>query len=380
MKKLVMCMLAVFMTASNLAAQDTMTVRSLRIVDVCSSERRWLIAPTLGRITSRDSLMSFDITIGYDSSITHPIDLLTEGTLSANLDFKPTMNLVVKGEMRIAGFNIITPMVGDKPVFAVAGNFAGNCADLDTLSIPWPPSFNSEFKRLVTVFKNEPIISIAAAKMRNDVGMWIEEDSVIILGNDSVGMVAFDVRLPGLSNISAIATINNSDTSKAIVTLIEMTGATILSTERSNGELHVAFKQSGNAQPRIEATFRNVTTSLNEKVLITSKLSIQDSCTCVWPKLTDSVVIKTENPTVRVSSSADERNNNLLIIDQIARCYCDHGQTNSINVFNAMGQLVGSTSDQLTNETFLSMHGLPHGLYFVVSRCGKKRTVTMEMK
>ena len=373
-------MLAVFMTASSLTAQDTMTVRSLRIVDVCSSERRWLLAPTLGRVTALDSLMSFDITIGYDTSLTHPTDVLTEGTLSANLDYKPTMNLVVKGEMRIAGFNIITPMVGDKPIFAVAGNFSGMCADLDTMSTPWSPSFNSEFKRVVTVVKNEPIITIATAKNRNDVGMWINQDSVTITGKDSIGIVAFDIRLPGLSSISGIVTIKNADSSKAVLTTIDMIGATITSIERMNGEVLVAFRQNGNTQPRLEATFRNVTTDLNASVLITSRLSVQDSCVCVKPALIDSVVIKCENPTVSVLSSADEHNDNLLITDQTARCYCDHGQTNSINVFNVMGQLVGSTGDQLTNETFLSMHGLPHGAYIIVSRCGEKRTVTMEMK
>ncbi|MBK6291309.1 MAG: hypothetical protein IPF59_06055 [Ignavibacteria bacterium] len=381
LKSLVMCMLAAIMAASSLTAQDTLTIRSYRVVDVCSSERRWLIAPTLGIVRSQDSLMSFDITIGYDTAVTRPTDVLTEGTLSANLDYKPTLNTVVPGEMRIAGFNIVRPMIGDKPIVAISGDFKGSCSDLDSLSIPWPVTFNEEFKRTISVYTIEPILAVANAKTRTNVGVFALGDSVVIRGKDSLGSVSSLVSLIDLSSVKASATYTIQDTNVAVIESVSLTDANLIEIERINrGKVIVHFSQQGITRPRVLINLRSVTAAENVRTKIDMELKINDSCGCVKPGLVDTIDVICENPMVYVSSSADEDTADLLVADQSIRCQCYHGQTNAINVYSIDGMLVATTGIRPESETFLSIDGLPHGAYIIVGHCGSKKSVTLKMK
>lgn len=381
LKSMVMCMLAAVMAASNLTAQDTLTVKSYRVVDVCSSERRWLIAPTLGIVRSQDSLMSFDITIGYDTAVTRPTDVLTEGTLSANLDYKPTLNTAVTGEMRIAGFNILRPMVGDKPIVAIAGDFKGSCTSYDSLSIPWPITFNEEFKRSVTIYKLEPISAIANAKVQANVGVFAEEDSVEIKGKDSSTVVNSRVSLPGLSSVRASVTYTVADTTTVVIESVSLSDANLVEIEKvHSGKVVIHFTQLASNTPKVAIQLRSVTAMESVKTNISMSLAINDTCGCVKPGLVDDVRVICENPMVYVSSSVDEDTADLLVTDQNIRCQCYHGQTNEINVYSIGGALVATTGSRQESETFLSIDGLPHGAYIIVGRCGLKKSVTLKMK
>lgn len=374
-------MLAAITAASSLTAQDTLTIRSYRIVDVCSSERRWLIAPTLGTVRSLDSLMSFDITIGYDTAVTRPTDVLTEGTLSANLDYKPTLNTVVPGEMRIAGFNIVRPMIGDKPIVAISGDFKGSCTDLDSLSIPWPVTFNEEFKRTISVYTIEPILAVANAKTRTNVGVESVEDSVVIKGKDSLVGVNSRVSLTDISSVNGSATYTLRDTNVAVIDSISLSDADLIDVERIHkGKVVVHFKQQGASTPKVVIILRSVTAAENIRTKIDMELKINDSCGCIKPGLVDSVDVICENPMVYVSSSVDEDTADLLVTDQNIRCQCYHGQTNAINVYSIGGTLVATTGIRQESETFLSIDGLPHGAYIIVGHCGLKKSVTLKMK
>ncbi len=376
-----MCMLAAVMAASNLTAQDTLTLRSYRVVDVCSSERRWLIAPTLGTIRSLDSLMSFDITIGYDTAVTRPTDVLTEGTLSANLDYKPTMSTVVPGEMRIAGFNILTPMIGDKPLVAIAGEFRGTCTTLDSMSFTWPASFNEEFKKVVTIYSTEPIIAVANARTRNDVGMDVENDSVTIEGRDSVKTVVSQIQMGGLQNVEASATFRILDTNVVHIANLKLTSAELQRIEMVDaGNVIVHFKQEGSSSPVVEMEVRSTSNLEIAQTVIQTSLEINDTCGCVRPGKVDSIKVISTNPMVYVSSSADENTADLVVNDQYIRCQCYHGQTNAINVYSIDGALVSSTGGPSKSETFLSIEGLPHGAYVIVGHCGLKKSVILKMK
>jgi hypothetical protein len=325
--------------------------------------------------------MSFDITIGYDTAVTRPTDVLTEGTLSANLDYKPTLNTAVPGEMRIAGFNILRPMIGDKPIVAISGDFKGTCTSYDSLSIPWPITFNEEFKRSVTIYKLEPIVAVANAKVQANVGVFAEEDSVVIRGKDSTTVMNSRISLPGLSSVRASATYTIADTNTAVIESTSLSDANLVEIEKVNsGKVVVHFTQLASNTPKVAIRLRSITAMESVKTNVSMNLAINDSCGCVKPGLVDEVRVICENPMVNVSSSADEDTADLLVTDQSIRCQCYHGQTNEIDVYSIGGTLVATTGSRQENETFLSIDGLPHGAYIIVGHCGLKKSVTLKMK
>ncbi len=133
MKLKVMFLLAALAAASNIAtATDTLTIRSYRVINTCSSEKRWLIDAYIGEVYSSDSLQSFDITIGYDTSLIRPTDGLSQGTLSSQMifsDVSPFFNFRIPGELRVGAFTVNRNVKGNEPLFAVAGDFLGACDD-----------------------------------------------------------------------------------------------------------------------------------------------------------------------------------------------------------------------------------------------------------
>jgi hypothetical protein len=379
LKFLVTITLAALVAASGVTAQDTLLLRTFRTVDVCSSEQRWLIAPYIGNIRSTDSLASFDITIGFDTSVVRPTDVLTENTLSFMSDYPAQMSLVIPGEMRIAGFNIIRNMVGDKPLFAVAGNYAGGCGDSIKFTFPWPPSFNEEFKKKVTVLASEHVAVVANPGVDQQLGVTFTTDSMSISGRDSVGVVKCSVAFGSKRPRTGTLFIKLSDDDVATIDSASVEGAQLvaLRTTTKSVEVDVAF-ENGRA-PQMSIYVRNTTSASSARVSVEAYLDVTDSCACVRSGLRDTVGVELTNPIVSVSSPVDDSNEKLVVTSTTASCYCNHGQTNEINVFSLTGVRIDSRRTNEVENT-MSIDHLPSGAYIIVGTCGTRTLVNLNMK
>lgn len=376
-------MLAVLVAAGSLTAQDTMIVRSYRTIDVCSSERRWLIAPYVGAVIPKDSLASFDISIGYDTSKIRPTDVLTEGTLALQFQtFAAQMNLVIPGEMRIFGGDAVRFAVGDKPLVAIAGEFIGSCTEVDSLSITWPASFNGEFKKRITIYQLEPITARAIPKSRPDLGTNFKKDSIVIEKSENVGNVQAILLLKELTSQSCRLRFSIDDTTIASIDSARLQGSGQATMKRLGaGEIEISFVQQTGTEPVIELAIRSRTNVGRTKTLLHSQLFLENECECNRPLIRDTTLIVCDNPMVSVNeTSIDEQTVNLQVSDELVKCQCDHGQTNEIKVFSMSGELIGSTGQLMTNETFLNIAGLLHGAYIIVGSCGSKQLIKMKLK
>ena len=380
MKFLVTIALAVLAAASGVTAQDTLLIRSYRTVDVCSSERRWLIAPYLGNIRSTDSLASFDITIGFDTTLVRPTDVLTENTLSFMADYPAQMTLVIPGEMRVAGFNITRNMIGDKPLFAVVGDYRGSCNDDLRFTFPWPPTFNEEFKKKMNVLISEKVAVVATPKNDNQLGVLLEPDTIVIDGKDSTSEVVSTVSFGSSSATRATLTWWLGDTLAARIDQVSLTGVTIDSMDVSGRSVraHVVF-QSGE-RPTASIVLRNVTTDVEARASLRSRMEVTDSCACVRSTLSDTMQIKLTNPIVSVSSPVDDSNERLDVTPTSVSCHCDHGQTNEIAVFTIAGERVAMQRSLPGSVNRMSIENLPSGPYIIVGTCGDKRLVNLNLK
>ena len=380
MKFLVTIALAVLAAASGVTAQDTLLIRSYRTVDVCSSERRWLIAPYLGNIRSTDSLASFDITIGFDTTLVRPTDVLTENTLSFMADYPAQMTLVIPGEMRVAGFNITRNMIGDKPLFAVVGDYRGSCNDDLRFTFPWPPTFNEEFKKKMTVLLSEKVTVVATPKNDNQLGVLLEPDTIVIDGKDSTSEVVSTVSFGSSSATRATLAWWLSDTLSARIDRVSLTGVTVdsLNVTGKSVSAYVVF-QSGQ-QPEASIVLRNVTTEVEARASLRSRMEITDSCSCVRSTRSDTMEIKLTNPIVSVSSPVDDSYERLDVTTTSVSCHCDHGQTNEIAVFTITGERVAMQRGLPGSVNRMSIENLPSGPYIIVGTCGDKRLVNLNLK
>lgn len=376
MKYLLLVVLAVCKAASTLAAEDTLYIRSYQVVDVCSQERRWLLAVDLGRILPSDSLVSFDITIGYDRSKLRPTDVLKEGTLAAGMSYAPFLNTVVPNEMRIAAGNIINTVSGIEPLVAVTGTFLGDCKDVDTLGYPWPATFNSEFKKKFTVIRRDSVKATAIAKADPQVGVHFV-DNLVNVGPDKSD---FSLAVKGVKLMSDSSLYRFTFTcSQGGVTLVGLSGVRgVVDVDTvTNGNQFNVTGRVVDGNPEFSLKYSLHGESRPDSLAIAVRTETQGGCSCTRPAMTDTVKVKI-SPTVSVPSF-DEHLEIVTIHHDVLTIQCDHEEMKTIQIYSTYGQHV-QTSVLNTGERSVPTSTLANGSYLVRTICGEKQHVNMILK
>ena len=382
-----MIVLIVVTAVSTIKAQDTLQLQSLRTVDVCSGTSRWLITASLGTIRFGDSLESFDITIGYDRNVLRPTDVLKEGTLSAQMSNGPTMNVIVPGELRIFGFNIARSVAGNLPLVAVAGDFIGRCDDNGSLTIPYPPDFNGEFKKRVTVFTADVVKSVAKAKPNPTAGCRFSSNELQLKAGDE--KTSFSVNVEPFSGSSRRRLIELRNVQAADSTIYEIdnvqaTSKCNIDSVHSNGlrtRVFVSVDSLDNISPiSIEVSVARRAVTEVKTVRIVGTLKNLDSCSCVDPVLTDSISIEISPVVSTVQSSLDEQPCTVSVANDIITGKCDHQRMKTLEVFDLFGKRLREDSEDNTTSVDLSTDSLPNGICIIRMQCGNTQTVKTIVK
>jgi hypothetical protein len=379
MKKSVeLLLVAIMATGSMTAASDTLRVTSFRTVDLCSDERRWLISVSMGQMYHSDSLQSFDITIGYDTSIIRPTDGLTSGTLSEQMkfaDISPAFNFRVPGEIRVGAFTINTNVIGDKPLFAVAGDFLGDCTSNDTFSFPWPASFNEEFKGVVRYFTTDTVLPVTNARQDHSSGVWLDLDSVLINGKDSTASIPVRVQR-GMIPTSPLRVSLITVPPRAVeISRIEGRGidSTSVSVDGSTADVWLNGTVLDTVTLTVEVVSR--TSAEDTTVMIHGRVYSDQDCSCWIPAQVDSMIVRSRTATtshiaVEVHESAgiqfEQDGSNI-------RIQSSHGQPWIVTVSDLIGNRVAELIALPGNEHRLSLHHLSPGLYMIGATNGLQR-------
>lgn len=375
MKILLLVVLAVCSAASTLATQDTLYIRSYEVVDVCSNSRRWLLAVDLGRVLPSDSLVSFDITIGYDRTKLRPTDVLKEGTLSAGMSYAPFLNTVVPNEMRIAGGNIIKTVSGSEPLVAVTGDFLGGCNDIDTLGYPWPATFNSEFKKRLTVIRRDSVKAIARPRNNPQSGLLCEEDLINVNSDESTFEVLVKGAMLESDSIPHRFIFSSSNSIFSSIKCNGVSGIVDVDTSTKDGSFIVEGRVV-DANPKFRLQYQIADNARTDSVSIAVVTENLSKCSCSKPTLRDTVVVRI-SPAVSVPSS-DEHIEIVQIHNDVLSIQCDHEEMKTVQIYSTYGQLI-QTAD-LSKSTSVSTLNLAKGSYIIRTTCGNRQHVNMILK
>lgn len=382
-----MIVLIVVTAVSTIKAQDTLQLQSLRTVDVCSGTSRWLITASLGTIRFGDSLESFDITIGYDRNVLRPTDVLKEGTLSAQMSNGPVMNVIVPGELRVFGFNIARSVAGSLPLVAVAGDYIGRCDDNGRLTVPYPPDFNGEFKKRVTVFSSDVVKAVAIAKPNTKAGCRFSSKELQLKeGEEKTSFTVIVDPFQGSSRnrIIELRNVQSADSSIYKIDTVQATGMCNIDSVERNGlrtRVFVSVDSINNLSPiSIEVTVARRAIDEVKTVRLVGALKNQDSCSCVDPVLTDTVSIVISPVVSTVQSSFDEHPCTVSVTRDIITGKCDHQRMKKLEVFDLFGRKLREDSEDNSTSADLSTDSLPNGIYMIRMLCGNNQTVKTIVK
>jgi len=380
MKSMVVALLVALSATSSLtAASDTLRVLSYRKIDMCSGERSWLISFSIGEVFASDSLQSFDITVGFDTSQITPTDLLISGTLADQMrfgDLSPFMTTVVPGELRVGGFTVTRNVRGDLPLVAVSGSYKGECGDADTFSLAYNPNsgFNAEFKGEITTFISDSIIAIAIPRVDDSQGMSFEEDTLLIQGKDSVGLSTVSIsqsELVGSSMIDSI-TITDSDLFEIDSIWAEGIDSVRISTTGQTAQVFrsVSSEETGTYTVR----FRSLTEERDTMTSVRISTSVTSICGCVTPMRTDELFLRSQHTTTSIVQRDVHESTDLRItqFSEALELQCSLGQPWRVMVVDLMGRQLASTTVTPGITSRLSLSPLPKGAYIVYASNGTK--------
>jgi len=374
MKLVVMLMLAVLAAASNVtAASDTLKITSTRVINTCSGENRWLILCSLGEVYASDSLMSFDITIGYDTAVIRPTDGLWLGTLADKMrfgDLSPFLNLRIPGEMRVGAFTINTPVKGTEPLFAVAGDFKGTCTELDTLWFPYFPEYNGEFKVQTKVLLADTILAAAFPVKNNSQGSTFNADTIRLTGKDSTAIIPVSVYTAALAGANVEVEIQlESPLPARIDSIVFSDGAGIDSVMISNDGQHAKMYRIADDSAEIRGLIHisSVTDDTLSTRIITGTTA-NGTCLCITPARSDTALIENvKQPVVSVDQDLHEGSGIRIALERgLVLIQSHHGLPGVANLIDVLGRTVRTVTLQGGNSTQLSLENLSNGMYYVV--------------
>lgn len=350
-------LVVVLATSSVNCATDTLTITSHRIVNPCSGEKRWLISADIGEVFESDSLMSFDITIGFDTSLLRPTDGLFTGTLSEQMkfgDISPGVNFRVPGEMRVSAFTITRNVKGKLPLFAVAGDYLGQCGSEDSLTLPWVPEFNQEFKKWTRVFVSTKVISRATPVPSPEQGTNNTRE-VVVLSRDTPS-VNIPVVVQATSNDGSRAkvevSIEGSRASRIDSVTSSRTDALVeINSDRSTASIE--FKVTKNTDT-INVSISSMSFDSTTSDVLKSALLILDSCSCSTPTATGSTAIRFKNPPVSVKMDLNESSSIVITSsNDNVTVKSLHGDPLKIVVSDLLGRTIFQS--EFTNHGYLEI-------------------------
>lgn len=375
MKRFVMIMLAVFTAASTITiAGDTLRIRSVRTPNLCSNDTTVLLTASIGEVFFSDSLMYFDITLRYDTSVFRPTQGFPQGTLAGQLDFgkdNPAYNFRTPGEIRVSAFSISTNAKGNIPLIAIGGVFVGNCHDRDSITVPYAVDFNEEFKRKVTVHVSEIFEAVAIPVSRPDLGATIETDSVRIDAPDSTARINLTVTTSGLPGIPSVLTIAKTQTNGISIDSVLLLGVNPDSVLRFGPDTVVVYYVAPSSPLQAQVVVSALHTREDDSTMLTATVETFEDCGCIKPTKKDSVEIVTHKTTVSALSDVDEDSVTILMMEDAIVVQGVHGQPGFLTVFALDGTIVIRTAfDESKNRLQIPIHDLPHGAYYVAATCG----------
>lgn len=370
--KLLLVILGMTSSIASALAADTLKVTSQRIIDMCGQEQRWLIVADLGEIYVSDSLLSFDIILGYDASRMRPTTGLKSGTLSEQLDLfdSPYFNFVTKGEIWVSAAGLTRPARGRLPLFAVAGDYVGTCNQSTNITVAFAPEFNEEFKRKVEVYRTDSVVSVAIPKDRADLGVFSTVQALQMEGKDSTAEGEIVLRCRGMrdSLLSLKLALSRPDVFEVVSVWSEDTNVKDLILSGNQRDTSgVMLKVNALADSvTIRYRVRSLTDGRDTTETLSVRMTSSLECGCIRPTGSAIIALRSrKQDTTTVDADVDEATDYIVLRDGTIIVQCLHRQPESITVYSLLGEVIAQVTEVKEDRVQIPVQSAPAGPLFV---------------
>ncbi len=198
--------LLIIMSSSQAQSKDyKLELLDFNPIDLCGKEfqKEVIVAPSIGNIIKSDSLIGFELSLGYDPEIVRMNKVLYINTFADRFKFKQsyteseTGEIVFEGAVGLQGQP--NPLSGDMPLVGFAGDFIGDCDDSVEFTVNYFFPLDG-FKGSVDEDTTLTIVGNIVDKPTRMIGFKFDNTD-LKLKKDSTALLNIDLDLGELSSL-----------------------------------------------------------------------------------------------------------------------------------------------------------------------------------
>jgi len=362
-KKNLFCILLGILILSSIRlevhAQSTLKVeiKTLSDIDVCGNKLFQIYIQT-DEIYAADSIVGFDLYLGFNEKKIQLDQMLASGTLSAPLqnsgsDAVLTMNKTVAGEVWISGafFTNNKFLKGKQPLIALSGRYLNDCSDTTVVNlIEFIPAYY-DFSKLPPIIAGKNLLLIAniAKNSGKKFETTIKKDKVTLTKEDSVGQIAIYLNNEDIvktKNVELALIIDKKDILSIRNIESVQTGLTVDTSYIKNDNLIIGVSWKDSINVNLPAFTLQILRKKynNDTVKIFVNVIKLTSCNCVNTVSTDSVQVELEGIIVGVNikNNLDDSDNEVMRINEWEGSLiltCEEGNISQILLYDVIGEV-----------------------------------------
>ena len=329
-------------------------IKTLSSIDVCGSKQFQIYIQT-NEIYASDSIVGYDLFIGYNAEKIQFDQLLAANTISSQLqnagsDASLSINKLVSGEIWISGAFLADSkfLKGKQPLIAVAGKYLKNCSDTNLITIlQFSPAYYN-FKDPPEIKTQNLVLNAEVAESGRIAAVQVEKDTIAVTYMEDIGVLPIYFQNDDISRTKYIEC-NIKFTKKDLIKLSKI--------ESVQSNLKIDSMFVGADSVRLNISYHGIIDKLKPGLKIEFERSIKDSisiqafiqlkilseCSCINDVLNDSVHIILHHPPVSVAEEIldivnDKSLINYKLTNENISIQANEGYISHVSIYNIIGQ------------------------------------------
>ncbi len=365
-----------------LSAQSPITVevKTLTNIDVCGNKLFQIYIQT-SEIYASDSIVGYDLFLGYNSDKIELDQVLTSNTISSQLQNAGseailTSNKTVQGEIWISGAYLTENrfLKGKQALIALSGRYLKDCSDTTLVSVlQFNPAYY-DFKDAPEILTKNLVIKAEVAEAGRVISANVKEDTIDYRIEDT--SVTFSIYLSNddvsrTKNIECTVEFDRKDLLKIKNVESMQQVVRIDSIVNSTGKSIIHLTQLSNADKLVPSLKIDVQRLTQDSAVVVAKveLKVQTNCTCINKVVNDSLKLKLFQPPV----SAEEFEDIFIKYDSIIvssisneaiSLHSNEGSIFHVTVYSILGQKIENIENSHTSIVIPTSR-YPPGLYLM---------------
>ncbi len=339
-----------------------------RTVDLCSTDSTFILTCSVGSLVAADSVLLYDIRLGFPADKVSFRQVLFTNTLSEGLENKD-YNAKTSGEIRVYGFNLFKPIVGSKVLFAVQFKLKASCTDSTTIDFAALPELNAEAKVYINSLSKVVVPATIVDSRSRSLNFNFSNDTIVFTKFDQTQSFECRAQVPAEASLQFVDIALEYNTLHFRLNKLEAVNTTdsvLFDTTQIPHRVHLRRIDGSMLGQNFgfRAEMLAVDSSVKQQSLLMARLLGKSSCACVTRDTADSVVVITN-----ISTSTSQ---NVSNTDYVLRSDGDVWELRNMTessvelyVYTLLGALVLQEQIEATTSMAIDRSKLPKGPCFI---------------